>query len=136
MLKRKVIRPSNSHRAAPILLADKKGGKVCFCIDYHRLNDVTKKDAYPLPQMDEILAHLGGSKYFSLMDLSDAFWSIPVKEEHIKKTVFITKFSLWEFISMPVGLTNAPPTQQHYMEKVFAGLIYTCCFVYRQYSNI
>jgi hypothetical protein len=108
MLKRKVIRPSNSPWAAPILLADKKGGKVRFCINYHRLNDVTKKDAYPLPWMDEILAHLRGSKYFSQMDLSDAFWSIPVKEEHIKKTVFITKFSLWEFISMPFGLTNVP----------------------------
>ncbi len=130
MLARKVIRPSTSPWAAPIMLADKKGGKIRFCIDYRRLNSVTIKDSYPLPRMDEILTILGGSSYYSMMDLTDAFWSIEIKEEHKHKTTFATKFGLWEFNSMPFGLSNSPATQQRMMEKILTGLTFLCCFVY------
>ena len=127
---RKVIRPSKSPWASPVLLAAKKGGKVRFCIDYRCLNDVTKKDSYPIPRIDDILSQLGGAKHFSTMDLTDAFWSIPVAEEDIPKTAFISKYGLWEWVSMPFGLANAPPTQQRFMEKIFASLLWQCCFVY------
>ena len=76
MVKRKVIQPSTSPWASPILLADKKNGKIQFYVDFHHLNNVTKKDAYPLPRMDTILGALGNSSYFSSIDLTDAFWSI------------------------------------------------------------
>ena len=77
----KVIRPSKLPWASPVLLAAKKGGKVRFCIDYRCLNDVMKKDLYPIPRIDDILPQLGGATHFSTMDLTDAFWSIPVAEK-------------------------------------------------------
>ena len=58
MVKRKVIQPSTSPCASPILLADKKNGKIRFCVDFYRLNNVTKKDVYSLPRMDTILEAL------------------------------------------------------------------------------
>ena len=130
MLKRRVIRPSKSPWASPILLADKKNGKVRFCVDYRRLNELTVKDAYPLPRMEEILSVLGKSAYYSTLDLTDAFWSIPIEEKDIQKTAFISKYGLWEFISMPFGLTNAPATQQRFIEAVLNGLIWNICFAY------
>ena len=130
MAKRKVIHPSKSPWASPILLADKKGGKIRFCIDYRRLNNVTIKDAYPIPRMDEILACLGRSTYFSTMDLTDAFWSILIEEKDIEKTAFSTKYGLWKFVSMPFRLCNAPSTQQRFIEKILSGLLWKCCFAY------
>ena len=90
-----MIRSSTSPWASPILLADKKNGKVRFCIDFRRLNNVTKQDAYPLPRMDEILAALGKSTFFSTIDLTDAFWSIKINEEDVEKTAFTSKYGLW-----------------------------------------
>ena len=130
MAERKVIRKSTSPWASPVILADKKNGKVRFCIDYRKLNNVTVKNAYPLPRMDQILEILGKSSYYSTIDLTDAFWSIKVKDEDIFKTAFISSEGLWEFISMPFGLTNAPATQQQFIETVLNGLIWECCFAY------
>ena len=130
MVKRKVIRKSNSPWAAPILLADKKNGNVRFCVDFCCLNEKTKKDSYPLPRMDEILAALGSSSYFSSIDLSEAFWSIPIREGDIEKAAFTSKYGLWEFLSMPFGLCNAPATQQWFIETVLSGLVWQCCFAY------
>ena len=113
-----------------MLLVAKKGGKIRFCINYGKLIEATKKDTYPLPCMDEILSQLGAAKFFSMMDLTDAFWSIPVREEDIEKTAFITHVGLWEFASMPFGLCNAPTTQQRFMESIFTDLMTKCCFVY------
>ena len=117
MVKRKVIRKSNSPWAAPILLADKKNGNVQFCVDFHCLNEKTKKDSYPLPHMDEILAALGSSSYFSSIDLFEAFWSISIREGDIEKAAFTSKYGLWEFLSMPFGLCNTPATQQQLLKQ-------------------
>ena len=130
MAKRKVIRPSKSPWASPIILADKKCGKIRFCVDFRKLNSVTKQDAYPLPRMDEIIKSLGGASYFSLVDQTEAFWSIKIKDEDIPKTAFTSKHGLWEFISMPFGLTNAPATQQRFLEEILNGLLWKCCFAY------
>ena len=130
MAKRGVIRESKSPWAAPILLADKKNGKIRFCIDYRRLNKVTIQDAYPLPKMQDILKVLDNASLFSTLDLTDAFWSIKVRDEDIEKTAFASRHGLWEFISMPFGLTNAPATQQRFIEAVLNGLLWTCCFAY------
>ena len=130
MAERKVIRRSTSPWASPVILADKKNGKIRFCVDYRKLNNVTIKNAYPLPRMDNILDILGKSSFFSTIDLTDAFWSIKVKDEDIHKTAFISSEGLWEFISMPFGLTNAPATQQQFIETVLNGLIWECCFAY------
>ena len=125
-----VIRPSRSPYASAVQLVDKKDGKVRFCVDYRRLNKITVKDNYPLPRMQDILDMLGGSKYYSTMDLQTAFWSIPIREEDRYKTAFTTKYGLWEFCSMPFGLTNAPATCQRLAEVVLSGLTWEFCTVY------
>ena len=130
MDKRGVIRRSRSPWASPVLLADKKSGKVRFCVDYRRMNNITKKDAYPLPNIQEILDKMGGNSFYTTIDLRDAFWSIRIREEDIEKSAFITHKGLWEFVSMPFGLSNAPATQQRFIETVLAGLSWECCMAY------
>ena len=130
MVKRKVIRKSNSPWASPILLVDKKNGNVWFCVDFCCLNEKTKKNSNPLPCMDEILAALGSSSYFSSINLSEAFWSIPIREQDIEKAAFTSKYGLWEFFLMSFGLCNALATQQQFIETVLSGLVWQCCFVY------
>jgi hypothetical protein len=127
---RGIIRRSSSPWASAILLHDKKDGRVRFCVDYRKLNSLTIKDSYPLPRINDVLAKLGGASYYTVMDLSTAFWSIPVKEEDREKTAFTTKYGLWEWCSMPFGLTNAPATQQRFMEAVLSGLLWEFCMVY------
>ena len=73
--------------------------------------------------MDTILGTLGNSSYFSLIDLTDTFWSILIQQQNVEKTAFTSKYGLWEFLSMPFGLCNAPATQQCYIEAVLNGLI-------------
>lgn len=83
MLEKGVIEPSNSPWASPIVLVAKKDGTTRFCVDYRRLNDVTVKDAYPLPRVDECIDTLAGSKWFGCMDLHSGFWQILVNQKII-----------------------------------------------------
>tara|TARA_R110002050_G_scaffold273138_1_gene417181 strand:- start:108 stop:4691 length:4584 start_codon:yes stop_codon:yes gene_type:complete len=130
MYERNVIQPSQSNYAQPIILADKKNGKIRFCVDYRGINAKTKKFCYPLPRMDDILITLGNAKYFSLIDQSEAFWSIPLDEESRRKTAFVSRSGLWEFLSMPFGLKNAPAMQQSFLDAVLSGLSWQCCICY------
>jgi hypothetical protein len=100
----------------------KKNGKLRFCVNYKPLNDITKKDNYPLPRIDEILDSLKGAQWFTTLDLASGYWQIKVKEEHQEKTAFITKFGTYEFKVMPFGLCNAPATFQRTMDKVLRGI--------------
>ena len=99
-------------------------------MDFCHLNEKTKKNSYLLPRMDEILATLGSSSYFSSIDLSEAFWLIPIREGDIEKAAFTSKYGLWEFLSMPFELCNASATQQQFIETVLSGLVWQCCFAY------
>lgn len=91
MLAREVIQPSNSPWASPVVLAQKKDGTYRFCVDYRKLNFVTRKDAYPLPRIDETLEALGGSRWFSTLHLLTGYWQVEVKEEDRPKTAFSTR---------------------------------------------
>ncbi len=130
MYERNIIQPSKSNYAQPIILADKKNGSIRFCVDYRGINAKTKKFCYPLPRMDEILITLGNAKHFSLIDQSEAFWSIPLAEESRHKTAFISRSGLWEFLSMPFGLKNAPAMQQSLLDAILTGLSWQCCICY------
>ena len=130
MLERNVIQPSNSPWSSPIVLARKKDGTTRFCIDYRKLNDVTIKDAYPLPLIQESLDHLSGAKWFSTLDLCSGYWQVDVEPSDRPKTAFATRRGLYEFSVMPFGLCNAPATFQRLMESVLRGLQFETCLVY------
>jgi len=117
-----VIQPSNSPWASPIVLVRKKDGTMRFCIDYRKLNMVTKADKYPLPRIDDLLDQLGKAQYFSTLDLAAGYWQIRVDEDSQEKTAFTTQQGLYEFRVMPFGLTNAPAVFQRLMQTVIGGL--------------
>ena len=125
-----VIRPSHSPWASPTVLAAKKNVTTRFCVDYRRLNAVTKMDVFPLPRVDDSLDLLAKSKYFSTLDLSSGYWQVKVAPDSIEKTAFATHSGLFEFVVMPFGLCNAPATFQRLMESVLTGLARDICMVY------
>ena len=125
-----VIEESFSPWACPIVLVKKKNGKIRPCMDYRRLNDVTVKDAFPLPRIQDCLDAVTGSTYFTTFDLTSGYLQIPVKEEDRPKTAFVTKYGLYQFTTMPFGLTNAPATCERLMELVLRGLQWQTCLIY------
>ena len=130
MLEKKIIEPSRSPWSSPIVLVPKKDGTIRFCVDYRRLNSVTKKDSYALPRIDEALALLNGNLYFSSFDCNAGYFQIPMDENSKEKTAFITDQGLFQFNVMSFGLTNAPTTFQRYMDAVLAGLKWNTLLVY------
>jgi hypothetical protein len=130
MLELGVIRESKSPWFSPVVLVTKKNGDVRFCVDYRRLNALTTKDSYPLPNIFDTLGALGGCQYFCTMDLASGFWQIPMAEEDKCKTSFATRDGLYEFNTMPFGLCNAPASFERIMEIVLMGLNWVLCLVY------
>ena len=125
-----VMQPSQSPWASPIVLTTKKDGTSCFCVDYRRLNQVTKQDVYPLPWVDDSLDLLAHSKYFTTLDLASGYLQVKVEPQSQEKTAFVTHSGLFEFKKMPFGLCNAPATFQRLMERVLEGFTRSKCLVY------
>ena len=103
MLGRNVIEESTSPWSSPVVLAKKKDGTTRFCVDYRKLNEVTVKDAYPLPKIDDSLDQLSGVKWFSTLDLNSGYWQVEVKPDDRSKTAFVTRRGLYQFKVMPSG---------------------------------
>ena len=128
-----VIEPSASPWASPVVLVKKKDGSWRFCIDYRKLNDVTLKDSYPLPRIDDSLDALrgvGGKRWFSTMDLASGYWQVAMDPDSADRTAFISAEGLYQFKVLPFGLCNAPATFERLMESVLAGLHWTTCLIY------
>ena len=119
LLEQGFIRPSTSPWAAPVLFASKKDGTLRFCVDYRALNDLTVKNSYPLPRIDEILDHLPKAKYFTGIDLRLGYHQIRLGEKSIPLTAFNTKYGHYEFLVLPFGLANGPASFMTLMNKVF-----------------
>eukprot|EP00731_Ephydatia_muelleri_P004957 Em0002g1133a len=130
MLKREIVQPSSSPWASPVVIATKKDGSLRFCVDYRKLNSITRKDAYPLPRIDDSLDALNGSKWFSTLDLICGYWQVEMDENDRQKTAFCTQEGLFEFKVMPFGLCNAPATFQRLMDLVLSGIQWKSCLVY------
>ena len=130
MEKNGIVQPSASAWASPVVLVPKKDGSMRFCIDYHRLNAITRKDVYPLPRVDDIFDTLGGARYFTTLDLASGYWQVELDDEASSKSAFTTYKGLYEFTRMPFGLCNAPATFQRLMHRVLAGLEWQSCFAY------
>lgn len=125
-----VIEESQSPWVSPAVLVKKKDGTIRFCVDYRRLNDVTKKNSYPLPRIDDILDQLAGNVWFTTLDLKSGYWQVRLSSAAKEKAAFSIGRGLWQFTVMPFGLCNAPATFERLMEKVLHGLISKICFVY------
>ena len=117
-----VVQPSSSPWASPVVLVRKKDGSHRFCVDYRQLNSATRLDSYPLPRIDDLLDVLGQAQYFTTLDLAAGYWQIPVHQDSIPKTAFITPQGLYEFRVMPFGLTNAPSAFQRLMQGILTEL--------------
>lgn len=130
MLQKNVISPPKSPWAAPIVLVKKRDGTSRFCVDYRQINAVTRKDAYPLPRVDDILETLAGSQIFSTLDLASGYWQVEVKPEDREKTAFVTSEGLFEFNVLPFGLCNGPATFQRLMNILLTGIQWQDCLVY------
>jgi len=130
MLKLNVIDPSHSAWASPVVIIPKKNGKARFCVDYRRINNITKKDAYPLPRMQDCLDSLGGAQVFTSLDCPAGYWQVPLRKENQEETAFTTHCGIHHWLSMPFGLTNAPATFQLALDIILSGLKRQICLVY------
>ena len=124
------IRHSTSPAGAPILFVPKKDGSLRLCVDYRALNNITIKNRHPLPLIDETLTRLTRAKYFTKLDLKDAYHRLRIKQGDEWKTAFRTRYGHFEYLVMPFGLANAPASFQAYINKAMAGLLDIICVVY------
>jgi hypothetical protein len=119
LLEKGYIRPSTSPWVAPVLFVEKKYGTKRMCIDYRSLNEVTIKNKYTLPRIEDLFDQLRGVGVFSKIDLRSGYHQLRIRPSNIPKTAFITKYGLYEFMVMSFGLTNAPAYFMYLMNSVF-----------------
>ena len=130
MLDQGIIEVSSSPWSSPVVLVKKKDGGTRFCIDYRKLNAVTRKDSYPLPRIDDALDSLAGSKYFTTLDLQSGYHQVAMHSESKEKTAFISHAGLYHFNVLSFSLINAPPQFQRLMSRILHGLEWKICLVY------
>ena len=122
MLRAGLIEVSRSPWASPIVLVPKKDGSLRLCVDYRKLNAVTRPDPFPMPRVEDLLDGLWGAKYITTLDLTKGYWQVPVEEGSREKTAFITPFGKYQFSVMPFGLVGAPGTFQRLMNSLVGDL--------------
>jgi hypothetical protein len=113
------IRPSSSPWGAPVIFVDKKDGTRRMCVDYQSLNEVTIKNKYPLPRIDDLFDQLRGARVFSTIDLYSGYHQLKIRATDIPKIAFTIRYGLYEYTVMSFGLTNAPAYFMYLMNKVF-----------------
>lgn len=117
-----LIEPSHSAWSLPCVLVPKRDGSVRFCIDFWKVNAVTKPDAYPLPQIEDCIDRVGQSIYISTFDLLKGYWQVPLTERAREISAFVTPDGLYQYKVMPFGMRNAPATFQRLIHGVIADV--------------
>ena len=102
------IEPSTSPFSRPTILVKTKDGTMRLCIDYRKLNSFTKKNAHPIPRIEDIFDTISGSKYFTTLDLGMGYHQVQIRPEYREKTAFNTLYGLFQYNVMPIGLATAP----------------------------
>jgi hypothetical protein len=125
-----LIEESDSPWSCPILMVGKKDGTARFCCDWRRLNAVTRRDAMPLPRIDDMIDRLAKAKFFSKIDFTSGFYQVELDDESKEKTAFSTPDGHYQWNVMGMGLTNAPATFQRLMYRVLGGLLWTNSMAY------
>ena len=129
MLEKGWICPSVSPYGAPLLFVCKKTGELRMCINYRALNCQTKLDVFPIPHIADLLDRLGRARFFSSVDLATAYHQIRIKQGHEHRTAFVMPQGLYEWIVMPLGLTNTPEMFQRIMNLTFSDMLHKCVCV-------
>ena len=122
LLDQELIRLSKSPWAVPIVLVKKKDGIQHMCVDNRKLNKVNINDPYPLPNIEDLIANIGSSKFITNLDLTKGYYQVPVNPQHREKTAFMTPYRKYEFLMMPFGLISAPSTFQRLTDGLLNGL--------------
>ncbi len=97
----------------------KKDGSFRLCVDYRALNNMTVKNRYPLPRIDDLLDQLQGAKYFTKIDMASGYHQVRLAEKDVFKSAFRTRYGHYKFTVLPFGMTNAPATFMRLMHEVF-----------------
>jgi hypothetical protein len=126
-----LIRPNHSEFGSPILLARKPYGLLRLCIEYRGLNEVTRKDAYPLPRVDDTLDELKDANILTHLNLALGFRQVQVRDKDVHKTAFKTHDSLLEWVAMPFGMCNAPATFLRMMNDILCDFLHKFVTVLR-----
>lgn len=118
MLQDDIIEECESAWCSPALLVPKPNGDIRFCVDYRRLNAITKSDSYPMPCIDELLQSTKRDCYMTTLDLRSSYWQVIVREADRDKTAFVCPLGTFRFKRMPFGLRNAPATFQRLIDRL------------------
>ena len=124
-----VIEASCSEWCSPVVIVPKKDGTLRVCMDFRKLNAVSRFDAYPMPRIDDLIERIGRARYITTLDLCKGYWQVPLEEKSREYTAFQTPMGLFQFTVMPFGLHGAPATFQRLMDRVLQGCE-DCCAAY------
>lgn len=116
--------------AALIVLVKKRNGTTRFCVDFCKLTNVTIKDAYLLPRINETLDTLAGAKYLCTLDLASVYWRVAMNDSDKERTAFATHAGLFQCKVLPFCLSNSPATFERLIEAVLSSLKWEKCLVY------
>ncbi|KAL2089275.1 hypothetical protein ACEWY4_013963 [Coilia grayii] len=116
------VEPAQSEWSSPIVLIPKPDGSARFCIDYRKVNAVTKTDAFPIPRLEDCIDQIGRAKFVSKFDLLKGYWQVPLSDNAKEVSAFVTPDGLYRCLVLPFGMKNAPATFQRLMNSITSGL--------------
>ena len=130
MLEKGIIQESVSPWSSPVVLVKKKNGQFRFCVDFRAVNQVTRKDSFPMPLVSDTLDAFSGTQYFTTLDMKSGYWQIELHPSARERTAFVTQNGVYEFLVMPFGLTNSGASFQRLMGHILRELEYRFALIY------